>query len=243
MSWRIEHASPFASLCELPDRLCQTGILRVPTAFPASAIAPVLRELHRVTRDDGTLWLIGGAHVAAALEAGWHRPTSQVVHPRLRDGERGCVVLRLLAKQPDFYFNASLPVRSIARRGCGQAGAPRDPRQRRCAWCVRPIGKRELPHQLIAWCLHASTSPRSCQVCGAPWRGHAGALSAEGAWRPGCEHGNGRGRCLVVDPFCATGETGIVAVRAGRSYLGIEQDPRLARCAQRRLATAEAARP
>ena len=237
MSWRIEHASPLASLRELPDRLCQTSILRVPRAFPESGVTTVLRELHRVTRDDGTLWLGGAAYTSAALEAGWHRPTSPAVHPRPRDGERGCMALTLLAKQPDFYFNLSQPVRLVSRRGCGQAIAQRGPRQRRRAWCVRPISDRELPRQLIEWCLRASTSPRSCQACGAPWRRHAG------AWRPGCEHGNGRGHCLVLDPFCETGETGIVTVLAGRSFLGIEQDLRLARCAQRRLATAVAARP
>jgi hypothetical protein len=242
MSWRIEHASPFASLCELPDGLCQTGILRMPRAFAESGIAPILRELHRVTRDDGTLWLFGAAHAAAALEAGWHRPTSPAVHPRLRHGERGYPAVTLLAKRADFYLNRPLPVQSIPRRACGQATGRSSPRQRRRAWCVRRAGEREVSRQLIDWCLHASTSPRSCQVCGAPWRRHAGSPSTEEAWRPGCEHGNGRGRCLVLDPFCETGETGIVAVLAGRSFLGIEQDLRLARCAQRRLATAEAAR-
>jgi DNA modification methylase len=40
----------------------------------------------------------------------------------------------------------------------------------------------------------------------------------------------------VIDPFCATGETGIAALRRGRDFLGIEPDPAHATTARERLA-------
>ena len=57
-------------------------------------------------------------------------------------------------------------------------------------------------------------------------------------WEPGCEHADGSGRCLVLDPFAGSGTAGIVACRHGRDFLGIELNPEYARLARRRLAEA-----
>jgi DNA modification methylase len=57
-------------------------------------------------------------------------------------------------------------------------------------------------------------------------------------WQPGCEHTDGSGRCLVLDPFCGSGTTGAVAVRHGRDFLGVELNPEYARLARQRLAAA-----
>jgi hypothetical protein len=238
MSWRIEQANPLALLRELPDGLFQTGILRTPADLPETDVPPVLRELHRVTREDGTLWLLGATHEAAAIEAGWRRPTGRAVHPRPERHGSGCLTVALMAKNPGCYFNARLPLPGTPRRVCGHERSARGLRHRRRAWCVPLANRRDLPQQLIDWCIQASTSPRACQICGAPWRRYSGATDIDRVWRPGCEHGNGRGRCLVIDPFCGTGLTGVLAVLAGRSFLGIEHDPLLARHAQRRFATA-----
>lgn len=244
MSWRVEEADPLALLRELPDCLSQTAILRVPVEHRAYRV-PVLAELHRVAREDGTLWLLGAAHEAAAIKAGWQRPRSRGTHPRLpravASGE--CLSVTLLAKRPDFHFNPSLPPLGRARPDRGRAGVGLDSHSRRRARCI-PLGTtREPPRQLIDWCIQASTSPRACQLCGAPWRRSSAAQSIERVWRAGCEHGDGGGRCLVLDPFCAAGLTGVLTVGAGRSFLGIEHDPLLARCAQRRLAVSNWAWP
>ncbi len=237
MSWRIEQASPFALLRELPDGLFHSCILRKPADLPAAYLPAVLGELYRVTRGDGTLWLVGAAHEGAALEAGWHRPSGCPVHPRLQsDAGSGCLTVALLSKQPELRFNTRPPRPSTPRRPCGHERSVRGSRDRRRAWCVPPAGRRDLPLQLIDLCIQVSTSPRACQFCGAPWHRHAGARRVEELWRPGCDHRNGHGRCLVLDPFCGTGLTGALAVLAGRSFLGIEPDPLLARFAQRRLA-------
>jgi len=234
MSWRIEQANPSALLRDLPDGLFQTGILRVPADLPDPDVASVLRKLHRVTRGDGTLWLLGAAHQSAALETGWHHPTGRRFHPRppVQDSHR-LLTVTLLAKRPQFYFNARLPLLAASRCSCERSGSDRRAAHRRRAWCVPPVSRLESPQQLIAWCVQASTSPKACEFCGAPWR-----RGIQRVWLPSCEHRNGRGRCLVIDPFCGTGLSGVVSLLAGRGFLGIEHDPQLARCAQRRLATA-----
>ena len=45
--------------------------------------------------------------------------------------------------------------------------------------------------------------------------------------------------CTVLDPFTGSGTTGVVAVRHGRSFVGIELNPDYAAMARRRI-TAEA---
>jgi DNA modification methylase len=54
-------------------------------------------------------------------------------------------------------------------------------------------------------------------------------------WAPTCEHNDGSGRGLVLDPFCGSATTGVVAVRHGREFLGIELNPTYAEIARQRL--------
>jgi hypothetical protein len=235
MNWRIEQATPFALLRELPDGLFQTCIMRNPANLPGPSAPAVLRELLRVTREDGTLWLLGAAHEGAAIEAGWHQLCRRPARPRLHGDEAsGCLTVALLSKQPEAHLNARLPLLGAPRRTCASARGGSRVWHRRRAWCVPSAGRHDPLQKLIDWCIQASTSPLACQVCGAPWRRCAPAR----VWRPGCAHGNGRGRCLVLDPFCGAGVTGVLALLSGRSFLGIEPDPRLAHDARRRLAIA-----
>jgi site-specific DNA-methyltransferase (adenine-specific) len=46
---------------------------------------------------------------------------------------------------------------------------------------------------------------------------------------------------VVLDPFLGSGTTGAAALKAGRSFIGIERDPSYFRLARRRIAEAEAA--
>jgi DNA methylase len=235
MSWRIEQANPFAVLCELPDGLFQTCLLRLPTDLPGPCVHLSLGEVFRVTREDGTLWLVGVEHHAAAEEAGWCRPRSSPAHRRLHPhGGSRCPSVTLFAKHPKFHFNPRPLPLGYARSRHSRLH-PRSHDHRR-AWCVPSGTGSAIPPSLIEWCIRASTSPRACEICGAAWRRNPGASSVERLWRPGCPHGNGRGKSLVLDPFCGTGEIGVLAVLAGRSFLGIECKPRSASVAARRLA-------
>jgi site-specific DNA-methyltransferase (adenine-specific) len=44
---------------------------------------------------------------------------------------------------------------------------------------------------------------------------------------------------LVIDPFCGSATTGVAAIELGRSFVGIEQQPRFAALARQRLARLE----
>ena len=41
--------------------------------------------------------------------------------------------------------------------------------------------------------------------------------------------------CTVLDPFCGSGTTGVVALRHGRSFIGIELNPEYVELARQRI--------
>lgn len=226
MSWRIEHANPFALVQELPDGWAQTCFVRAPRDLPAPCLLAILDDLHRVVRDDGTLWLaLPGRSASKQLRdlievLGWH----------VADGTSWSRPPTLLTKQPEFYLNPRpRPFRSIASdrhtRCRGRA---------RRAWCVP--ANEAIDDDLVQWCILAGTSPYACGVCGAAWKRRPTTKGTPVRWAPACRHTNDRGRCLVLEPFCGVASIGIASVRLGRSYLGIEPDAELAAHADRRLA-------
>lgn len=247
MSFRIEQTNPLTLLSELPDQWAQTCVTSPRRDAPVPYLLAVLDEVHRVVRDDGTLWLAltrgGNSHqLTRALEAtDWVRPASPRTTPRQ---------LLLFTKGSRFLFN---PRRGIgASRSPQEPGCPRYPVHQRpgrgcssCplprrAWCVpSPGAAGVLPIEVIEWCVLTSTAPCSCGVCGAPWTRTPQTTRSGQHWRPTCSHHNGRGRCLVIDPFCATGDTGTVAVRRGRDFLGVDPDPSSTVAVHRRLANAQ----
>lgn len=251
MSWRIEHANPFAVLAELPNGLVQTCFLRVPPDLPDACLLVLSGELHRVLRDDGTLW-ITFPRLAAPVErlrlvrqAGWLLPAE---HPQARSNPTSRVTscgasVTLCAKQPAFHFNPRRPLDRTGYRFSTQTCSGRLRyaawRPTRRPWCI-PAGATEaLATDVIEWCIRTSTSPRACEVCGAAWRRWPGATTPERQWRPGCRHGKGRGRCLVLDPFCGLGQVGVLALRDRRSFLGVETDFETTRRARARLVRCE----
>jgi hypothetical protein len=54
-------------------------------------------------------------------------------------------------------------------------------------------------------------------------------------WRPSCSHDAEPIPCLVLDPFCGSGTTGVVALQLGRRFLGVELSPEYAEMAERRI--------
>lgn len=241
MSFRIEQADPLALLRELPDQWAQTCVTSPLRDAPVRYLLAVLDEVHRVLRADGTVWLAltrgGNAHELkrALRDTSWLQPLPATATPRH---------MLLLAKQPAFLFQPQRPVTGVlspqgpacprypaAQRpghGCLDCPIPRR------AWCVPSPGASGIPpREVIEWCILASTVPCACEVCGAPC---CQSVRCRERWRSTCTHKGDRGRCLVIDPFCATGETGIVAVRRGRQYLGVEPNPANAEAAHRRLA-------
>ena len=56
------------------------------------------------------------------------------------------------------------------------------------------------------------------------------------AWRPTCTCQAETEPCVVLDPFCGSGTTGIVALRLGRAFIGIELNPDYVEMAKRSIA-------
>lgn len=239
MSFRIEQTDPLTLLSELPDGWAQACVTTPRRDMPVAHLIAVLDEVHRVLRSDGTLWLAltrgGNSHefALALKKTGWLKPATAI--PR---------ELLLLTKQPEFSFHPPYP--PPGRHGTQSPLCPRYPvsqrpgqRCQRCpvprrGWCVPSPGAAGIPpREVIEWCILASTVPCACAVCGAPFK--APARCGE-RWRSTCTHRNGRGRCLVIDPFCGTGDTGMVAIRRGRQYLGIDPNAASVATARARLA-------
>lgn len=55
-------------------------------------------------------------------------------------------------------------------------------------------------------------------------------------WQPTCTCQNeGKGRCIVLDPFMGSGTTAVVALKHNRNYIGIELNPEYIKIAEKRI--------
>ena len=54
-------------------------------------------------------------------------------------------------------------------------------------------------------------------------------------WQPTCDHDAELVPSIVLDPFCGSGTTGVVALRHGRSFFGIELNPEYVEMARQRI--------
>ena len=54
-------------------------------------------------------------------------------------------------------------------------------------------------------------------------------------WQPTCDHDAESVPATVLDPFCGSGTTGVVALRHGRSFIGIELNPEYVEMARQRI--------
>lgn len=80
------------------------------------------------------------------------------------------------------------------------------------------------PERLVETCVLAGTPADGvCAECGAP---PAEKYSEDGwEWVDGCLCGAEKVPAVVFDPFTGSGTTGVVALRHGRSFVGIEGSP------------------
>ncbi len=113
-----------------------------------------------------------------------------------------------------------------------------------CAACGAPW--RRVLSKASGGAIGASWLPHSAERDAA--RGNSKTESSEGytpgktiGWEPTCECvGPDGGRpatvpCVVLDPFSGTATTGVVALRHGRSYVGVELSPKYAEISRERL--------
>ena len=62
-----------------------------------------------------------------------------------------------------------------------------------------------------------------------------GVVSTTTGWQPTCDHDTNPMPATVLDPFCGSGTTGVVALRHGRSFIGIELNPEYVELARKRI--------
>ena len=120
------------------------------------------------------------------------------------------------------------------------------------------------PEKLVEPCIKAGSSERGeCPACGAPWErvvhqerirertpsdnhavGNFQSVSDVGnrktapltlGWQPTCDHKREPIPQTVLDPFSGAGTTGLVAMKLGRSYTGIELNPEYAAMSRKRI--------
>ena len=116
------------------------------------------------------------------------------------------------------------------------------------------------PEKLVEPCILAGTSERGvCGECLAPWErvvernpeydewaktqrfygeGGKGSVPLKETtlgWQPSCSHDAEAVPAVVIDPFCGSGTTGVVALRHGRLFIGVELNPEYVELARRRI--------
>lgn len=206
------------------------------------ALVAAFAEVHRVTADDGTLWLnIGDSYTSGGRT--WRAPDrknrvrAMDIRPPTPDGLKPKDLigvpwrLAFALQRAGWYLRADViwskpncqpesvkdrPTRSHEslflfskrERYCYRASAVRGPNGRnlRTVW--------EIPTQ--------------------PFRDGHGATFPPALVKP-CVSLTSEGGDLVLDPFCGSGTTGVVATALGRRFVGIELNPGYVDLAARRM--------
>ena len=232
----------------------QIGLEPSPDEF-VGKLVEVFREVRRVLRDDGTMWLnLGDSYsggnkqltgipwrVAFALQADgwylrqdiiWHKPNPMPESVRDRCTKAHEYIF-LLAKSQRYYYDADAiksPSKTAGRIDRGTAkhvGHETDAQDFR--YHPKPRGKPRNP----------MTNKRSVwTVTPKPFNGAHFATFPPDLIEPcvlaGCPVGG-----VVLDPFTGAGTTGLVAVKNGRGFVGSELNPEYADMARNRIASVE----
>jgi len=119
------------------------------------------------------------------------------------------------------------------------------------------------PPEIPELCIKAGCPSKVCAKCGEPWErkitreanyenrqdrgqpGYKGPQVDSSGWKPAtitdngygptCRCGAGTTRGIVLDPFFGAGTTGLVAMRLGREFIGIELNEKYCEMARKRI--------
>jgi DNA modification methylase len=122
--------------------------------------------------------------------------------------------------------------------------------QRVCPTCgaqwVREVHKEPAPASVFTGTARTDTDVYAMKVTGSDTSRGMGSKLQD--WRNAhppsytwcaacdCPDNDGSGSALVLDPFCGSGTTGVVARQMGRAFFGVELNPEYAEMARRRIA-------
>ena len=230
----------------------QIGLEETPEKYIESLVR-VFREVRRVLRTDGTLWLnIGDTYqrkellgipwaLAFALRSDgwilrqdiiWHK--SKCLPESVRDRCTRChEYVFLLSKSEHYYFD-SMSIREptaestkarLAQNISKQAGSTRQPG--RTNGPIRAAGNSQFRNKRDVWTLSTGN-----------FHGAHFAVFPEKLVEPCILAGSPEGG-TVLDPFTGSGTAGVVAKRLKRNFVGIEINPAYCKLAADRIALTE----
>jgi site-specific DNA-methyltransferase (adenine-specific) len=225
----------------------QIGLETTPDEFVAALVA-VFREVRRVLKDDGTLWLnLGDSYgsskqllgvpwrVAFALQADgwylrqdiiWHKPTGMPESVKDRCTKSHEYIF-LLSKSPKYLFNADAiaePIAESTKKRCQHVvdfNEQFDPTKHKHTEGVQfPM---EIMTRAAKGLLERGVRNRRSvwTVPTRPYRGAHFATFPPKLIEP-CVLAGSREGDTVIDPFNGAGTTGLVAIGHGRHYIGCE---------------------
>ena len=186
-------------------------------------IRPQLRRAYEVAREAG----LTEAHIAAIRACG------------ITDAGYGPATMTGAGRNDDEVKRLAAEAKRVLggyyREFLSMGGA-----NKRSVWSVQPAKFTDahfatMPPKLIEPMILAGTSARGvCPHCGAPWT--RSDEIGPGGWQPGCDcEDNEPVPATVLDPFNGAGTVGLVALRNGRRYIGIELYDTFVEMTHRRL--------
>lgn len=226
----------------------QIGLEESPEDF-VEQLCLVFDEVWRVLADDGTLWLnLGDSYlnkslagipwrVAFALQARgwylrseiiWHKTNSmpESVTDRPTKSHEHIFLLSKLAKY--FYDHEAIQEDALSRNDGGKFGGSK-------------YGNLEdEKHRTASGNVYVATGKKNKRdVWSVSTAGYAGAHFA--TYPPEliepCILAGSREGDTVIDPFSGSGTTGMVALRHGRNYVGLELNPEYAEISRTRISS------
>ena len=274
MKWRLLRGDVRETLRELPDesvQCCvtsppyyslrdyqasgQIGLEESPEAYVAQLVA-VFREVRRVLKPDGVLWLNLGDtlerkqllgipwRTAFALQADgwwlrsdivWSKPSPMPESVTDRPTKAHEYIF-LLAKSPRYYYDGE---------------AIREENQNSGVWGAQGIHKYD---QAAGQGLHGASSAFKAMSIEQRQRYLTGGRNCRSVWTittqpypeahfatfpeelpERCIKAGSRIGDVVLDPFAGSGTTGKVALRLGREFIGCELNPEYVELARKRI--------
>jgi DNA modification methylase len=223
----------------------QIGLEASPDAYVSKLVA-VFREVRRVLRSDGSLWLnLGDSYgagkqltgipwrVAFALQADgwylrqdiiWHKPNPMPESVRDRCTKAHEYVF-LLSKSPRYFFDG----KSI-KEPCLTSPQSREKNNGESAVDTKMRG-----HGNYCGTYMGGRNKRSVwTVTPTPYKGAHFATMPEKLVEP-CVLVGSREGDTVIDPFAGSGTVGVVALRHNRQFIGIELNPAYVKLAEQRI--------